>query len=120
VRITGASLLYTIIKYNNLRKTSCSNTELKKYKLIHKTLTINENENLENLYRIKFAKYIENCITLAKSGETHEVIDDPFFDVDLKLKRKISDDMWFKSPVLQTKESPDNTDTEDEWCILSE
>lgn len=103
-------------------------------------LTPEKKKNLENLYRTKLAKYIESCRMLKElemlgetdeeveeveetdeeTGSINEEVEPPLFDIDLKPQRKISDDMWFKTPVSQQKESPETTDTEDEWCILKE
>jgi hypothetical protein len=146
--ITGASLFYAITKYNE-RKTLLSNIAQKNkpktpppspissaiLEVVKPSrLTPEKKENLENLYRKKLAKYIKSCKMLKdlemleetkkeveETGNINEEVEPPLFDVNLgEPQRKISDDMWFKTPVSPKKESSETTDTEDEWCILKE
>jgi hypothetical protein len=72
-------------------------------------LTMKEIENLENLYRLKLVKYTENC-QISKNLEP---------DDGLVTERKISNDMWFKSPVSSNEECINSADIENEWCDLS-
>ena len=116
--ITGASLFYAFTKYNKREKFKKSTVKAIPTVPIPTVpiptvpiplLTMKEIENLENLYRLKLVKYTENC-KISKNLEP---------DDGLVTERKISNDMWFKSPVSSNEEGINSADIENEWCDLS-